>query len=101
MSMTRSTSGCNLYTPRKEWLLTRDMKELVIARRHDKKEDRVTKHTKALNGLQISNTALVQNQSAPHTTRRERSATRTDTLPRDQHRVKTNGLGRVALKEQT
>ena len=58
----------NLYTPRKEWLLTRDMKELVIARRHNKKEDRLTEHTEALHGLKISDTALVQNRSGPHAT---------------------------------
>ena len=52
------------------WLLTRDMRELAIARRHAKQEDRLTKHTKALHGLKISDVALVENQSGPHTTGR-------------------------------
>jgi hypothetical protein len=40
-----------MYKPRKEWLLTSDMRALVLARRQAKQEDKLTEHTKALRGL--------------------------------------------------
>jgi hypothetical protein len=82
------------------WLLTRDMREPSIARRQAKQEDRLTKHTEVLHGLKISDMDLVQNQSGPHTIRWDRLGTMTETLPHNQHKVKTNGSGRVTLRNR-
>ena len=56
-----------LYQPRQEWLLTRERRELALARRHVVQEKRLTEHTKTLPKLKVSDVVMIQNQSGPHT----------------------------------
>ena len=74
------------------------MRELALASRHAKQEDKLTEHTKLLPRVKISDVFLVQNQSGPHATRWDRSGTMLETLPHDQYRVKMDGSGRVTLR---
>ena len=90
----------NQYKPRKEWLLTNDMRELALARRHIKQEERLTAHTKKLTDLQVSDTVLIQNQSGNHPNRWDKSGTVVEKLPHDQYRVKLDGSGRATLRNR-
>ena len=84
----------NMYKPRKEWLLTSDMRELALAKRHGKQEEKLTEHTKTLPSLKVSDTVMVQNQSGPHPNKWDRSGMVLETLPHDQYRIKMDGSGR-------
>ena len=90
----------NMYKPRKEWLLTSDMRELALARRHGRQEDTLKEHTKKLPNLRVSDTVMVQNQSGPHPTKWDRSGIVLETLPHDQYRVKMDGSGRHTIRNR-
>ena len=50
-----------LYQPRQEWLLTRERRELALARRQVVQEKRLTEHTKTLPKLKVSDVVMIQN----------------------------------------
>ena len=90
----------NMYKPRKEWLLTSDMRELALAKRHGKQEEKLTERTKTLPSLKVSDTVMVQNQSGPHPNKWDRSGTVVETLPHDQYRIKMDGSGRHTIRNR-
>jgi hypothetical protein len=90
----------NLYKPRKEWLLTSEMREMALARRHARQEERLSEHTKVLPGLKVSDVVLVQNQHGPHPLKWDKSGTVVETLPYNQYRIKMDGSGRVSLRNR-
>ena len=89
-----------LYQPRQEWLLTRERRELALARRHVVQEKRLTEHTKALPKLNVSDVVMVQNQSGPHPLKWDKSGTVVEVLPFDQYNVKMDGSGRLSLRNR-
>ena len=90
----------NMYKPRKEWLLTSDMRELALAKRHGKQEEKLTERTKTLPSLKVSDTVMVQNQSGPHPNKWDRSGTVLETFPHDQYRIKMDGSGRHTIRNR-
>ena len=49
------------------------MRELAIASKHARQEDKLTKHTKVPHSLEVSDVATAQNQPGPHATVGDRS----------------------------
>ena len=90
----------NLYKPRKEWLLTSEMRELALAKRHVRQEGVLSEHTKQLPSLKILDTVMVQNQSGHHANKWDRSGSVVEVLPHDQYRVKMDGSGRNTLRNR-
>ena len=89
-----------LYQPRQEWLLTRERRELALARRHVVQERRLTEHTKTLPKLEVSDVVMIQNQSGPHPLKWDKSGMVVEVLPFDQYKVKMDGSGRLSLRNR-
>ena len=89
-----------LYQPRQEWVLTRERRELALARRHVVQERRLTEHTKTLPKLKVSDVVMIQNQSGPHPLKWDRSGMVVEVLPFDQYKVKMDGSGRLSLRNR-
>ena len=89
-----------LYQPRQEWILTRERRELALARRHVVQERRLTEHTKTLPKLKVSDVVMIQNQSGPHPLKWDRSGMVVEVLPFDQYKVKMDGSGRLSLRNR-
>jgi hypothetical protein len=67
---------------------------------HGRQEDKLTEHTKVPPGLKISDMALVQKYSGPHTTRWDRLGTMVVIRPHDQYMVNMDGSGTVTLRNK-
>ena len=89
-----------LYQPRQEWILTRERRELALARRHVMQEKRLAEHTKALPRLKVSDVVMVQNQSGPHSLKWDRSGMVVEVLPYDQYKIKMDGSGHLSLRNR-
>ena len=53
---------------RPEWALTREARELVLARRHEVRGRQLQEHTKELGPLRVGTVVQVQNQAGPKRT---------------------------------
>jgi hypothetical protein len=51
---------------RPEWVLTADLREKALARRHQIRHDQLSQHTRELQPLAQGVTVQVQNQTGPH-----------------------------------
>jgi hypothetical protein len=89
-----------LYQPRQEWLLTRERRELALARRHVVQEKRLAEHTKTLPRLKVTDVVMVQNQTGPHSLKWDRSGMVVEVLPFDQYKIKMDGSGRISLRNR-
>ena len=89
-----------LYQPRQEWLLTRERRELALARRHVVQEKRLAEHTKTLPRLKVTDVVMVQNQTGPHSLKWDRSGMVVEVLPFDQYKIKMDGSGRLSLRNR-
>ena len=88
------------YKPRQEWLLTREMREQALAKRHLKQGDVWAEHTRELPDLKIGSIVQIQNQTGPRAKKWEKSGVVTEVLEHQQYNVKVDGSGRVTLRNR-
>ena len=68
------------YKPMQEWLLTREMREKALARRHLKQGEVWSEHTKELQPLKVGAVVQTQNQTGPRSKKGEKSGVVTEVL---------------------
>ena len=88
------------YVPRKEWLLTQSDREVALARRHEVKQEELSRATKTLVPLEVGTVVRLQNQRGPHKQRWDRSGVVIEVLPFSQYKVRVDGTGRVTLRNR-
>ena len=88
------------YKPRPEWTLSMEQRELALARRHAKQGAVLSEHTKALKPLKVGDTVLIQNQTGPKPNKWDKTGMVVEKMMNDQYRIKTDGSGRVTLRNR-
>ena len=88
------------YIPRKEWLLSREQREVALARRHCAKGEELTRGTKELVPLVPGTIVLVQNQVGPNAKKWDKSGVILADKGNSQYQVKLDGSGRVTLRNR-
>ena len=88
------------YRPSKEWLLTKEQREIALAKRYARQEEVWSEHTKDLPELQIGAQVRVQNQSGNKPKRWDRTGLVVDVLPHQQYKVRMDGSGDVSLRNR-
>ena len=88
------------YRPSKEWLVTKEMRELALAKRYARQGEVWGEHTKELPKLPLGATVSVQNQHGPKPKHWDRTGTIVEVLPHQQYKVKMDGSGDVSLRNR-
>ena len=85
---------------RKEWVLTRDLREKALAKRHTTRHQALLQHTHPLPPLQVGSTVQVQNQRGPHANKWDLSGVITEILPFDAYMIRMDGSGRATKRNR-
>ena len=88
------------YIPRPEWRLLQQDREIALARRAVKSEEKLLEGTKKLPDLEVGDTVRVQNQVGERSTRWEKTGQVVETKPFDQYTIKVHGTGRLTLRNR-
>ena len=88
------------YRPSKEWLVTKEMRELALAKRYARQGEVWGEHTKELPKLALGTTVSVQNQHGTKPKYWDRTGTIVEVLPHQQYKVKMDGSGDVSLRNR-
>ena len=88
------------YRPSKEWLLTKEQREVALAKRYTRQEEVWSEHTRDLPKLPIGSLVRVQNQTGNKPKRWDRTGLIVDTLPHQQYKVRMDGSGEVSLRNR-
>ena len=88
------------YKPSKEWLLTKEQRELALAKRYAKQEEVWAEHTKTLPELPVGALVSVQNQYGNKPKRWDRSGLIVEVLPHLQYKVRMDGSGDISLRNR-
>ena len=88
------------YRPSKEWLLTKEQREIALAKRYARQEEVWAEHTRELPELPIGSLVRVQNQSGNKPKRWDRTGLVVDVLPHQQYKVRMDGSGDVSLRNR-
>ena len=88
------------YEPRAEWLLTREQRELALAKRHLAKGAELTRGTRDHLPLEPGTNVLVQNQVGPSKKKWDKSGVVLADKGKSQYQVKLDGSGRITLRNR-
>ena len=88
------------YKPSKEWLVTREQRELALAKRYAKQEEVWAEHTRDLPVLPVGTLVSVQNQAGNKPKRWDRSGLIVEVLPHLQYKVRMDGSGDISLRNR-
>ena len=88
------------YKPRKEWTLTRERRELALAKRYARQEKLLNEHTKILPSLNTGDCVSIQNQCGPRAKKWDKTGIIVESLPHQQYRVRVHGSGRITLRNR-
>ena len=88
------------YRPSKEWLLTKEQRELALAKRYTKQGEVWSEHTRDLPELPVGSHVSVQNQHGNKAKRWDRTGLIVDVLPHKQYRVRMDGSGDISLRNR-
>ena len=88
------------FRPSKEWLVTKEQRELALAKRYARQEEVWSEHTKALAELPVGAQVSVQNQTGNKPKRWDRTGTIVETLPHQQYKVRMDGSGDISLRNR-
>ena len=88
------------YRPSKEWLVTKEQRELALAKRYAKQEEVWSEHTKTLPELPVGSLVRVQNQAGNKPKRWDRTGLIVQVLPHLQYRVRMDGSGDISLRNR-
>jgi transposase InsO family protein len=90
--------GALLHHP--EWRHILDQRELALARRHSRRGEELSEHTKVLRPLTAGQVVLVQNQQGNKPKRWDRTGLVVETLPHDQYLVRMDGSGQATTRNR-
>ena len=90
----------NSYKPSREWLVTKEQRELALAKRYAKQAEVWSEHTRDLPELPVGSYVSVQNQHGNKPKRWDRSGLVIDVLPHQQYRVRMDGSGDISLRNR-
>ena len=93
-----STPSSLLLNP--EWKLVLERRELALARRHCKRGEELTEHTRTLSALSPGQVVLVQNQQGNRPKRWDRTGLIVEVKQHDQYLVRMDGSGRASLRNR-
>ena len=85
---------------RQDWVLTRNARERVLARRHQLKGDQWADKTRELGVLLPGQVVQIQNQTGPHAKKWDISGSVVENLGYDSYLVKLDGSGRVSRRNR-
>ena len=85
---------------RKDWVLTKDMREKALAKRHQVRGAQLADKTKDLGVLELGTIVQVQNQSGVHAKKWDLSGVVVEVLGYDSYLVKMDGSGRVSKRNR-
>ena len=85
---------------RPDWVLTKERRELALAKRHRMRESDLTLSTKELEPLLVGNVVSVQNQQGPHKNKWELSGVVVEVLGNDSYMVRLDGSGRISKRNR-
>ena len=88
------------FRPSKEWLITKEQRELALAKRYARQEEVWSEHTKTLAELPVGAVVSVQNQTGNKPKRWDRTGTVVETLPHQQYKVRMDGSGDISLRNR-
>ena len=88
------------FRPSKEWLVTKEQRELALAKRYARQEEVWSEHTKTLAELPVGAVVSVQNQTGNKPKRWDRTGTVVETLPHQQYKVRMDGSGDISLRNR-
>ena len=88
------------FRPSKEWLVTKEQRELALAKRYARQEEVWSEHTKTLAELPLGAVVSVQNQTGNRPKRWDRTGTVVDILPHQQYKVRMDGSGDISLRNR-
>ena len=88
------------FRPSKEWLVTKEQRELALAKRYARQEEVWSEHTKTLAELPVGAVVSVQNQAGNKPKRWDRTGTVVETLPHQQYKVRMDGSGDISLRNR-
>ena len=88
------------FRPSKEWLITKEQRELALAKRYARQEEVWSEHTKTLAELPVGAQVSVQNQTGNKPKRWDRTGTVVETLPHQQYKVRMDGSGDISLRNR-
>ena len=93
-------SNPNSYRPSKEWLVTKEQREVALAKRYARQEEVWSEHTRELPKLPLGSFVSVQNQKGNKPKRWDRSGLVVEVLPHQQYRVRMDGSGDISLRNR-
>ena len=85
---------------RPEWVLTRERRELALAKRHQARGADLGQKTRELDPLHKGQVVSVQNQQGPHKNKWELSGIVVEVLGYDSYMVKMDGSGRISKRNR-
>ena len=88
------------FRPSKEWLITKEQRELALAKRYARQEEVLSEHTKTLPELPPGAQVSVQNQAGNKPKRWDRTGTIVEVLPPQQYKVRMDGSGDITLRNR-
>ena len=85
---------------RPEWILTAEMREKALAKRHLSRHTDLLSKSRPLKPLELGCTVQVQNQRGPHANKWDLSGTVVESQPFDSYLVKMDGTGRITKRNR-
>ena len=88
------------FRPSKEWIITKEQRELALAKRYARQEEVLLEHTKSLPELPVGVQVSVQNQTENKPKRWDRTGVVVESLPYQQYRIRMDGSGDISLRNR-
>ena len=88
------------YRPSREWLVTKEQREIALAKKYAKQEEVWAEHTKTLPELPVGSVVRVQNQTGNKPKRWDRTGLIVEVLPHLQYKVRMDGSGDISLRNR-
>ena len=83
-----------------QWLLTLKQREEALAKRHSRRAEELTEHTRELSKLRLGDTVCVQDQSGNHPKRWNRTGVIVEVQDHNKYVVKIHGSGRATTRNR-
>ena len=93
-------SNPNSFKPSKEWIISKEQRELALAKRYARQEEVLSEHTKTLPELAVGVQVSVQNQTGNKPKRWERTGVVVEALPYQQYRIRMDGSRDLTLRNR-
>ena len=88
------------YLPHDTWRDTQRAREDALRKRHIKKHEYWSEHTRRMPALTVGVYVRIQNQTGQHPNKWDRTGTVVEVKQHDQYQVKVDGSGRITLRNR-